>query len=131
MTTKNQNEQRIRATPHICGRKTTIRPAITPYRISLGSPHSFGILNMRSEEITIKASQEKSKGERSDNSLSSISTCDAIWKPTYDENSPTRGGSAKRPRGGFSHFIALWSSSHPMTVAAGIVSNAAFLWKAR
>ena len=48
----------------------------------------------------------------------------------YDETNPIRGGNAKRPRGGFSHFIDLWPGSHPMTVAAGIVSNAVFLWKA-
>ena len=52
-------------------------------------------------------------------------------KPMHAENKPARGGIAKRARGGFSHFIVLRLGLYPMTIAAGIVSNAAFLWKAR
>ena len=130
-TTRNQNEQSIKAKPHTFGKKTTKTPAKTPYRISFGSPHSFGIRNIRTELRISNVNQEKYRGERSDNNLSSISICEADWKPINDEINPIRGGIAKRARGGFSHFIDPRLGCNPMTIAAGIVSNAAFLWKAR
>ena len=105
-------------------------PAITPYRISLGSPHSLGMVNIKIEDRMMSVNQENSNGAISAKNFSSNPNKGAILKPMAAEKSPTIGGMANNLNGGFCHFIEPSLGTRPITIPLALVSNAAFLWKA-
>ena len=78
----------------------------------------------------ISVNQEKSKGAISAKNFSSNPNKGATLKPIAAERSPTIGGMANSPNGGFSHFIEPSLGTLPITIPLALVSNAAFLWKA-
>ena len=115
---------------NIWGRNTIITPAITPYRISFGSPHSLGMVNIKIEDRIMSVNQENIRGAISKINFSSIPNKGVISNPITAEIRPTNGGIANKPKGGFSHFIEPSLGTRPITIPLALVSNAAFLWKA-
>ena len=105
-------------------------PVKTPYRISLGSPHSAGMVNIKIEESTISVNHESSKGAISETNFSWKPNKGATWNPMKAEISPINGGIANSRKGGLSHFIESSLGVQPITIPLALVSNAAFLWKA-